>query len=148
MYAHLLVATDGSEPADRAVRHGAALAKAVGAKLSVCTVSELFNILALAAQAEAGLAINANEIRRASKEAAGEVLAAACSLAASHGVTCEAVYVVDRLPADGILSVAATRKCDLIVMGSHGRRGLPRLLLGSQAFEVVTRATVPVLIVR
>jgi nucleotide-binding universal stress UspA family protein len=52
------------------------------------------------------------------------------------------------LPANGILSVAAKRKCDLIVMASHGRRGLPRLLLGSQAFEVVTRATVPVLIVR
>jgi nucleotide-binding universal stress UspA family protein len=148
MYKHLLLATDGSELADKGVRHGLALAKALGARVSACTVSEFVPALTLAMQAEVGASISDADIRRAADAEARKILDAVCRSAAADGVQCETVHVFDRLPADAILEVAASRSCDLIVMASHGRRGLPRLLLGSQAFEVVTRATVPVLVVR
>ena len=64
------------------------------------------------------------------------------------GISCDVLHVKDRYTADGILEAAAQRGCDLIVMASHGRRGLRRLVLGSIANEVVTQSTVPVLICR
>jgi nucleotide-binding universal stress UspA family protein len=148
MYKHLLLATDGSDLADKGVHHGLALAKALGARVSVCTVSEFVPALTLAMRTEVGASISDADIRRAADTAAKKLLDAVSRSAAAEGVPCETTHVFDRLPADAILEVATSRGCDLIVMASHGRRGLPRLLLGSQAFEVVTRATVPVLVVR
>jgi nucleotide-binding universal stress UspA family protein len=84
----------------------------------------------------------------ASETAAQKILDTVSQSATAQAVPCETIHVFDRLPADTILEVATSRGCDLIVMASHGRRGLPRLVLGSRAFEVATRATVPVLIVR
>jgi nucleotide-binding universal stress UspA family protein len=63
-------------------------------------------------------------------------------------VSCETLHVRDSHPADGIIMAASQKGCDLIVMASHGRRGVDRLLLGSQANEVLTRSKVPALIVR
>ena len=63
-------------------------------------------------------------------------------------VPCATIYVKDRHPAEGIIETAQTQMCDLIVMASHGRRGLARLLIGSQANRVVTLSPVPVLICR
>jgi hypothetical protein len=97
----------------------------------------LFNVLALAAQAEGGIAINADEIKHAAKQAADKILGGASSLGASYGVTCEPVYVVDRLPADGILSVAVKRKCDLIVMGSCHQLRAPRAKLTPPSMKVL-----------
>jgi nucleotide-binding universal stress UspA family protein len=68
--------------------------------------------------------------------------------AAKIGQPCATTYVKDRHPADGILETARARDCDLIVMASHGRRGLSRLLLGSQANKVVSLSATPVLICR
>jgi nucleotide-binding universal stress UspA family protein len=143
MYKHLLLATDGSELANKGVRHGLGLATALGARVSACTVSEFVPAFTAGMQAEVDA-----DIRRAAETAAKEILDAVSRSAAARGVPCETVHVFDRLPADAILEVAAKRGCDLIVIASHGRRGLPRLLLGSQASEVVTRAPIPVLIVR
>jgi nucleotide-binding universal stress UspA family protein len=58
------------------------------------------------------------------------------------------VHVKDQYPAEGIIATIKDRGCDLVVLGSHGRRGISRLLLGSQAYEVVTHCRVPALIVR
>ena len=69
-------------------------------------------------------------------------------MAAEIGVSCETLHVKDRRPAEGIIETAKAKDCDLIVMGSHGRRGISRLVLGSQASEVVSHSTVPVLVCR
>jgi len=68
--------------------------------------------------------------------------------AKAAGVSCETLHVHDRLPAQGIIEAAGERGVDLIVMSSHGRSGFARLLLGSEANEVVSKSTVPVLICR
>jgi len=68
--------------------------------------------------------------------------------AKTAGVPCETVSVTDDFPADAILSLAKRRKCDLIFMASHGRRGLSGLLLGSETQKVLTHARIPVLVHR
>ena len=78
---------------------------------------------------------------------AARVLPAFSEAARKQNVACETVNVKD-FPAEGIIETAKTRGCDLIVMSSHGRRGLAKVLLGSQATQVVTLSTVPVLICR
>ena len=62
------------------------------------------------------------------------------------GVSCDIVHVADHHPADGIIETSRTKDCDLIVMASHGRRGVKKLLLGSVANEVLAHSSVPVLI--
>jgi nucleotide-binding universal stress UspA family protein len=76
------------------------------------------------------------------------VLAGVTEAAGRIGVACATLHAEDRFPAEGILDAARTHGCDLIVMASHGRRGLTRLLLGSEAVRVPTHSTVPVLICR
>ena len=80
--------------------------------------------------------------------AGAEILANAAKLADQSGVAATTIFVSRQYPADAILSTAEAQHADLIVMASHGRRGVQRLLLGSQANEVLTRSKVPVLIVR
>jgi nucleotide-binding universal stress UspA family protein len=63
-------------------------------------------------------------------------------------VACDTLHVKDQYPAEGIVEAAQARGCDLIVMASHGRRGLSKLLLGSQATRVLTHTDVPVLVCR
>jgi nucleotide-binding universal stress UspA family protein len=122
-----------------------ALAKTTGAKATAVTVTEPW---AAVAPGEVAIAFPINEYEAAASAGAREVLSAAEAIAKKQGVTCETVYIKDRFPAQGILEAAKDRGCDLIVMASHGRRGLAKLLLGSQAVEVLTRSTVPVLICR
>lgn len=145
MYKHILIATDGSECAQKAIEHGLGLAKALGAKVTAVTVSEPWTAVVGGEMAvafpvsdyEAGVAANAARVLQSVTEAA-----------AKAGVPCTTEHVKDRFPAEGIIEAATARGCDLIAMASHGRRGLTRLLLGSQASRVVTQSTVPVLVCR
>ncbi|OBQ73391.1 universal stress protein [Mesorhizobium erdmanii] len=149
MYKHLLIATDGSELADKGIAHGLALAKGIGATVTFVTVSEQFPTLAWGG-AMAGyaagdeLAIYQEEARKYGKE----VLAKCKASADAAGVSAELVHVEDKRPAEAILELSQARGCDLIVMASHGRRGLGRLLLGSQTAEVLSYTAIPVLVVR
>jgi nucleotide-binding universal stress UspA family protein len=81
-------------------------------------------------------------------ETAESVLARIGEMAKSTGVDCATIHVKDRLPDEGIIAAAKDNGCDLIVVGSHGRRGLSRLLLGSVASRVVALSPVPVLVCR
>jgi nucleotide-binding universal stress UspA family protein len=148
MYKHILIATDGSQPSKKAVDHGVKLAKTVGAPVTMVTVTELWSALAMSAGLEAGMASPIEEFERSAARTAGKTLASAAKVAERAGVTCKSEHVPDRRPSEGIVETARKRKCDLIVMGSHGRRGLDRLLLGSQASEVLRASKVPVLVVR
>jgi nucleotide-binding universal stress UspA family protein len=77
---------------------------------------------------------------------ASRILAAVAETAGRLGMACATVHVADRYPAEGIIELARARNCDLIVMASHGRRGIAKLLMGSQATRVLTYSSVPVLI--
>src|SRR5262245_9992335 len=87
------------------------------------------------------------EYEKAAAEGAAEILAKVRAEAETVALVCETVHV-NSFPAEGILATAKGKDCDLIVMASHGRRGVARLLLGSQAVEVLTLSSVPVLICR
>ena len=145
MYKHLLIATDGSEVAGKALVQGLGLAKALDAKVTIVMVSEPWTSMV---SGEAAIAFPIQDYERAVTANATEVFAAATSAAKAKGVSCETVHAKDMHPAEGIIDTAVKRGCDLIVMASHGRRGLKRFFLGSQANSVVTQSTIPVLVCR
>lgn len=145
MYKHLLIATDGSELAQSALQQGIALAKALGAKVTIATVTEPWNAVTAG---DGTVIFPIDEYETNITRWARETLDGAAKTAAGAGVACETIHVKDRYPGDGIVETAERQQCDLIVMASHGRRGLTRLLLGSQANYVVTHSTLPVLICR
>jgi nucleotide-binding universal stress UspA family protein len=142
MYQHILIATDGSELAQKAVEMGLRLARAHRARATAITASEPWSIT----RSDAGeIAVAFDAYEQAAASAAVKILAAVRKLANRLDVECATVHVKGH-PADGILQAADARECDLIVMASNGRRGLSRLVLGSQAVRVLTHSAVPVLI--
>lgn len=145
MYKHLLITTDGSEVAQKGVDQGLALAKGLGAQATLLTVTEPFPVYAVASGYVPAEFADYDNIQ---KEFADRVLGAAKQAAEAAGVNAQTLYVPNRHPAEAILDTAKSRGCDVIVMASHGRRGLGRLVLGSQTAEVLTHAKLPVLVVR
>ena len=145
MYRHILIATDGSDLSSRAVRQGLGLSQALQAQATVITVTEPWDAVIIG---EAAIVFPPAEYEKTAAANAAGILALAKDMAAEIGVYCEALHVKDRRPAEGIIETAKAKDCDLIVMASHGRRGISRLVLGSSASEVVTHSTVPVLVCR
>jgi nucleotide-binding universal stress UspA family protein len=145
MYKHILIATDGTELSDKALHQGLALAKALGAEATVVTATEPWESVIVG---EVAVVLPPEKFEEMASANAMGVLNKAKELAEKDGVACRTLHVRDRHPADGILAAAQEKGCDLIVMGSHGRRGLSRMVLGSKANEVMTHSTIPVLIVR
>jgi nucleotide-binding universal stress UspA family protein len=149
MYNHILISTDGSEVAQKGVDHGLSLAKALGAKVTAVTVTEPYPLQS--GLSGAGWVASPGEMEgyeASQKEYALDILAKVQDAAAKLGVVAETVHVPDGWPANAIVETAKTQGYSLIVMGSHGRRGLGRLLLGSQTSEVLSHSPVPVLVVR
>lgn len=149
MYKHILLSTDGSDVAQRGIDHGLSLAKALGAKVTIVTATEPFPYPSRAVAAgwvasDAEMAI----YEKAQKEFAEGVLKAAKEAAGKVGVQAETLHATGTHPATAIIETAKAEECSLIVMSSHGRRGLGRLLLGSQTTEVLAHSPVPVLVVR
>ncbi|QIL43628.1 universal stress protein [Acidovorax sp. HDW3] len=147
MYQHILIATDGSELSHKAVSHGLALAALGQAKVSVLKVVPNYprNYF------EGGLPIEAADIARVEQQWRTEAEALVDKVKAegnSQGVAVQALIVQSDLVAEAIIESAQTHGCDLIVMASHGRRGLQRLLLGSETQHVLTHSHVPVLVLR
>ena len=145
MYKHILIATDGSELARKAVTQGLALAKAVGARVTAVSVTEPW---ATMAPPEVLNEPFVQEFERVAADRAKRILDVVAAAAKEANVACSTLHVRDRFPAEGLLEAAASVGCDLIVMASHGRRGVAKLLLGSQATEVLTHSPVPVLVCR
>src|SRR5690606_17740479 len=145
MYKHILIATDGSDLAQKAVTQGLAVAKALGSRATALNVSEPWVAVA---PGEVAMAFPVKDYDDSVKANAARILGAVATEAQSLGVTCDTLHVKDQFPAEGILETAEKLGCDLIAMASHGRRGLMRFLLGSQANKVLTHGTIPVLICR
>ena len=145
MHKHILMPTDGSELSQNAVDYGMALAKSVNAKATVLTVSAPFR----GAVVEPGLVTDTlDQYEQRTAALAEQYLAAARASAAARGVTCETLHVVHDQPYQAIIDTAARNACDLIVMASHGRRGVVAIVLGSETVKVLTHSTIPVLVVR
>ena len=148
MYRRILVATDGTALAAKAVDHALNLAKSVGAKVVALTVTELWSISDMATMAELGDKHPVDEYEEVAESEAHVILEAVADKAKAQGVDCELVHVPDSRPADAILRTATDKGCDLIVLSTHARTGLARLIVGSAAADVVAESKVPVLICR
>src|SRR5215813_4567435 len=140
MYRHILIPTDGSELAEHGVTHGLALAKSVGAKVSVIFVIEPFPEMTGRFLETLARYV---ELR---KEQATSVLERAAHAAKEAGVSCETIQVENAQPHQGIIAAAENKGCDLIVMSSHGRSGLSKFLIGSVTNKVLAQAKTPILV--
>jgi nucleotide-binding universal stress UspA family protein len=142
---HILIPTDGSAHASRAVEQGTALAKALGARVTIMTVIEPFHVLSVdPKQVSEGRA----NYERLAKAEATRILAEADKVAQKHGVAYATAQSEHEHPHQAILEAAAKGGCDLIAMGSHGRRGVVALILGSVTAKVLAHSPLPVLIYR
>jgi nucleotide-binding universal stress UspA family protein len=138
MYTHVLIPTDGSELAGKAVQHGVALAKRIGAKVTMLTVLP---------PEMSTTDTQMIEIRKASMQKHAEKILGAVAMQAA-GVTCETIQVEHEDPYQAIIDTADSKGCDLIVMASHGRRGISAIVLGSETVKVLTHCKIPVLVYR
>ena len=145
MYKRILLPTDGTEFCERALRHGIDLAKIVKATVVGVTVTQpVHSALPLSLVPKTLLGTIQAEITKMAKEK----LSAIERLAETAGVHAELMRKSNDHPWEAIIDAAKEKSCDLIVMASHGRRGIPGVLLGSQTQKVLTHSSIPVLVVR
>jgi len=148
MFKHILLPTDGSKLAARAITRATGLAKSLHAKVTLLSVVPEFRMIADESFAVPMSAELKQRYENEAKLRAGKMLAAIKKRLTRAGLRSEAVVVASDLPYQQIIAVARRRKCDLVVMASHGRRGLAGLLLGSETVKVLTHSKIPVLVVR
>ena len=146
MYRHILIPTDGSELAGRAVRHGLSLAKSLGAKVTALTVEASFDVYTVPASRVYAMSGAFAEHAERVKTHAQRILNDVAEQARAAGVVCETVQVEEDHPYEAIIATAEQRDCDLIVMASHGRSGLSAIVLGSVTNKVLTHTKTPVLV--
>ena len=144
MYKRILVPTDGSERTTAAVNTAISLAKTLGAQIVTVCVREPFPFGAISEMQP----VPPQEFFDAQERIVASRIRQVQQACASAGVPCEAHTADAEQPWQGILDVATSSGCDLVVMASHGRRGLSALLLGSETQKVLTHSSVPVLVVR
>ncbi len=147
MYKKILVATDGSTLSKKAVANAIELAASLGADLVAVKVVPRYP----QSYFEGGLALQAAEVDRVEAQWANEgkvIVDAVIKAAEIKGVMAKGVTTKSDVVSDAIIAAAKKHKCDLIVMASHGRKGVKRLLLGSETQQVLTHSHVPVLVLR
>ncbi len=147
MYKRILVSTDGSELSGKAVDHAIALAKVHGAELVA------IKVVHLQADDHWDGALIHDSAAKAEQEKRWEAASQAIvdgvkATAEAAGVKVQALTEKSNFVADTVIDVAKKTGCDLIVMASHGRRGLARVLLGSETQHVLTHSHIPVLVLR
>lgn len=145
MFGRILIATDGSELSDRAVDQGLALAKAVGAKVTLLRVTSQ---PAPIVYEGIMVALPVDEITQEIAKGVEKYFVTLRSKASALGVDAETVQIENDFPWQVIIDTARDKGADLIVMASHGRRGLSAVLLGSETQKVLTHSTIPVLVCR
>jgi nucleotide-binding universal stress UspA family protein len=147
VYKHILLPTDGSDASKRAIAAGVKLAQALGAKVTGFCAAPPATPLLFRDHFPSRYATT-TEGKAVIARAAAAQLAVVERAARAAGVPCESVVVTSDFPAEAIIETAAKRKCDLIVMASHSRRGLAKLVLGSQTQKVLALGKTPVLVHR
>jgi len=146
MFTNILIPTDGSDSSQHAVRTAVELAKTHHARITGIHVIPDYHLLI--AYEGAFDPVTEERIEQEAKARAEKYLEFVRSAAAQAGVVCDTICETSDHPYDAIIKAADARKCDLIVMTSHGRKGLAAVLLGSETRKVLTHAKTPVLIVR
>ena len=142
MFTHLLIATDGSELSHKALTGGLGLAKALQAKVTVyCAVIQYLPTSEFIAESPL-------EVMKQLEGVVDQHLADAQTLACSLKVPIETRKSIELSAYEGIIECARAQGCDLILMASHGRRGLTGLILGSETQKVLTHSKIPVLVFR
>jgi nucleotide-binding universal stress UspA family protein len=147
MFKHILIPTDGSPISTKAVKAGIAFAKQEGAKVTGYHAVEPVPMHIYGEGYVADKEMVA-EFERRRHDAAKKHISALAREALKAGVPFEPVVQTSNRPYDGIVETAKKRKCDLILMSSHGHRGFDRVMLGSVADKVIQRSRVPVLVYR
>jgi len=145
MYKRILVPSDGSEASQRAILAAVDFARETGAELIGLTVTPEFHVLSTNSD---GLEDTPEQFAANSAARARRILADVENAAREAGVACRSEHAVDDDPYAAIVGTAQRLGCDLIVMASHGRRGLKGLLLGSETQKVLVHSTIPVLVHR
>ncbi len=146
MYQRILIATDGSKLSEMAVSSGIQLAELAGAQIFALNVVPRYPL----SYWEGGMAVSMDyaKIEKEWAENGQAIVDAVAASAVAHGVKAKAVTVKSDLVAEAIINAAKKHKCDLIVMASHGRKGIKRLLMGSETLHVLTHSHIPVLVLR
>lgn len=147
MFKKLLVPTDGSNLSNDAVKSSLVLAGEIGAEVVALNVQPPFQP-PIVAEVPAAYLYSPDEYEKVVRESAQKVLDEVAALAAEHKVTCHGVVELDPSPYEAIIRVAKAQGCDLIVMASHGRRGVAGMILGSETQKVLTHCKIPVLVHR
>ncbi len=148
VYEHILIATDGSELAGKGVTHGLALAQKLGAGVTLLSVVEPLSRQAQQMASLGGVDDPVVRYDQQIDDMMRERFAPIEAEAARYGVTVNMMHEIDDSPAEAIVRAAKLNGCDLIVMASHGRRGMRKALLGSQTSEVLISTDIPVLVIR
>ena len=145
MFKHLLLPTDGSEASQATLLEGVRLAKELNARITGISVVPEFHVLTFNTM----MIEDTREVFIAeSRSQALKYLAVLNQAANESGVPCETEVVLGDHPYEAILQACESKGCDLIVMASHGRRGVQALLIGSETQKVLTHSKVPVLVYR
>jgi nucleotide-binding universal stress UspA family protein len=148
MYKHILLPYDGSEPSSNALKEATAFAKSIGASLTLVHVVLPFHlhVQAWATSKEVINKIEEGHVDEA-KAAARAKLSEIEARAKAGGIRCDSVVAVDDFPYRAIIDTATKSGCDLIMMASHGRRGIDAVMLGSETAKVLAHSRIPVLVV-
>jgi nucleotide-binding universal stress UspA family protein len=148
MYKHILVPTDGSKLSAKAVKQAIAFAKTIGARITAVHVSDEYRAVMDEGFVLPAFATLKKRFEEMNAQRSSAVLKQVKAGAEAAGVACQCVAVSNNLPYDAIIKQAKKAKCDLIMMASHGRKGLSSVLLGSETAKVLTHSKIPVLVVR
>ena len=148
MFKHILVSTDGSKLSRKAIRTAVRLAQATGARVTGAYVMAPYVPPAYGEGVMYVRALSPKRYKEASEREARKALAVVEIEARTSGTEYGGKMLTANNPWEGIIRAATSKRCDLIVMASHGRRGLAGLLLGSETSKVLTHSTIPVLVCR
>ena len=147
MYKNIMVPTDGSALSRRTIRDAARLAASLGARITGFYVAPTYHIEVYTDFVPPDM-ITPEQHKASAKKTALRHLEVVRKAATDNGVACTLDYALSDHPADAIIKAVRKHKCDLIYMGSHGRSGLSKLLLGSQTSKVLAQTHIPVLVHR
>ena len=147
MFKHILVPTDGSPLSNAAAKSAIALAKSLGAKITIFFAAPEYHPKIVGEYVPRDF-IGPQAYAERTRAVADKYVAAIEKLAADAGVECTTYQATSDFPYEAIIEAAKKKKCDVIHMASHGRRGLSALVLGSETTKVLTHSTIPVLVYR
>lgn len=147
MFKHILLPTDGSKLSSKAIKQGIDLAKKSRARITAIHVVPEFKLMV-----DDGITMLSPALKKRfedeGRKRAQKMLDDIARQARARSVRCAVICVASDLPYQEIITTAKKSKCDLILMASHGRRGLSSLLLGSETAKVLLHSKIPVLVVR